>query len=508
MKQIKVISVFLFLSSCIFSNNIFINEIGVSKIYGCFSNFGIELAKAKGDINGDGILDFIVYKGDSDYYAIGKIWIFYGKSQEYPKEISVCNPNVEYSEIDINYPYLAFQINISDFNKDGYDDIAFGKVLKSFTPFEERVYILYGSSFFPSYIDLDNPPEDLRVSIFYNDDIEKYQYFGNVLEAKDINFDGFSDLITSTVIFNHVYEEVIGEIYFFFGSSSGFPERIQLKNPQVHHKKIHIKNNQKGGAGNFKLLDINSDGYYDLVFPCLWNGFNNDREGAGKVVLIYSTIYGFPEIIDMENLPSRSTVIYGAKSYDLIGSKIFSEDINNDKFNDIILCSPSASGPDQERLNAGEIWILYSSRGNFQKVIDLLYIQENYTYIIGEMERGYMGEDISFGDLNEDGFIDMAIASPYINNLAGKVTILYGKSSGWQKIIDLLKPPADVEIFNIEGKEMYDFFGKGVEIADLNGDSLFDIVFGSCRNRKENCITPDCFYCEVNIYYNKNFKFR
>ncbi|MEJ5166959.1 MAG: FG-GAP repeat protein [Thermoanaerobaculia bacterium] len=508
MKQIKTISLFLFLSCCMFSNNIFYKEIGVSKIYGCSSNFGIEFIKEKGDINGDKILDFIVYKPGNNYYPSGKIWIFYGKSQEYPKEISVCNPNIEYSEIDINYPYFAFQINVSDFNKDGYDDLAFGKVLKYTGQIEERIYILYGSSFFPSYIDLDNPPEDLRASIFYNDDIEKYQYFGNVLEARDINFDGFEDLITSTAIFNHIYEEVIGEIYFFYGSSNRFPERIHLKNPELYYEKISVKNNQKGGAGSFKLLDINSDKYFDLVFPCLWDGFNNDREGAGKVVIIYSTIYGFPKIIDMENLPSRSTVIYGAKTYDSIGRKIFSEDINEDKFNDIILCSSSASGPDKDRLDAGEIFILYSSGGNFQKVIDLLYIKENYTYIIGDIERGYMGENISVGDLNEDGFTDLAIASPFINNLAGRVTILYGKMSGWPKIIDFLNPPAEVEIFNIEGKEMYDFFGKGVEIIDLNGDNLFDLVFGSCKNRKENCNTPDCFYCEVNIYYNKNFKFR
>jgi hypothetical protein len=83
-----------------------------------------------------------------------------------------------------------------------------------------------------------------------------------------------------------------------------------------------------------------------------------------------------------------------------------------------------------------------------------------------------LGYALAAGDINGDGFADLAIGAPYALSGTGFVAISYGASGGlgalfvhWQQIVDLAEPG--------------DLLGYAVTVADFNGDGFADVAAGA-----------------------------
>ncbi len=128
-------------------------------------NFGEGISSA-GDINDDGIADFMISAPEADYdnrNSAGKVYVFYGKNGDFP-------PNLHTDTLSLNDGFyitgpeseelLGLKLSrVGDFNQDGIDDIIISASWAN--PNEKikagKVYVIYGrKGKFKNHIDLKN----------------------------------------------------------------------------------------------------------------------------------------------------------------------------------------------------------------------------------------------------------------------------------------------------------------------------------------------------------------
>lgn len=188
--------------------------------------------------------------------------------------------------------------------------------------------------------------------------------------------------------------------------------------------------------------DVNGDGYADILV--------SSRDGN------YVRLYWGGAEFSTQNY----TLIEGWKELQNFGLKVVGiGDINHDGYDEILVYSIdySLSG-----LQKGHVF-LYFGGEDFDTVPDLDFhenwIQDAFGASIG-----------SAGDVNNDGYNDFLIASPYNwSDAIGRVYLFYGADT-------ISSEPSVVFVSNT----VEDFFGQQVTgIGDINNDGYDDIAIGT-----------------------------
>ncbi len=87
----------------------------------------------------------------------------------------------------------------------------------------------------------------------------------------------------------------------------------------------------------------------------------------------------------------------------------------------------------------------------------------------------FFGRSIALGDINGDGYSDVIIGAPGLDNDSvneGRVYVYYGSPSGLPAIPDWFTDPADQSDAS---------FGRAVSSGDVNGDGYYDVIVGAPR---------------------------
>ncbi len=84
----------------------------------------------------------------------------------------------------------------------------------------------------------------------------------------------------------------------------------------------------------------------------------------------------------------------------------------------------------------------------------------------------YVGQAVSVGDFNADGYDDMLIGEEYNRTSAGSAWVVYG---GTSVASTALSTGADAEFY---GTTSYDYFGFAHAAGDLDGDGYDDVAIG------------------------------
>ena len=174
--------------------------------------------------------------------------------------------------------------------------------------------------------------------------------------AGDINGDGFDDIIVSEGGAN----SYAGATYVIYGSSS-ISGDIDLTNlyPSVGFKITGEASDDKSGWDVGSAGDVNGDGFDDLII----GAYNNNPDGvsnAGAAYVIFGKADNFGSDFDLSSIVTasdgRGVKISGKYGNINTGYSVSSAgDVNNDGYDDLIVGAPVASG------NKGDSYIIYGS---------------------------------------------------------------------------------------------------------------------------------------------------
>ncbi|MCT4635319.1 MAG: integrin alpha [Rickettsiales bacterium] len=264
-------------------------------------------------------------------------------------------------------------------------------------------------------------------------DSKGYVIYGNIENALDFdNFTPNDGLVLITPSYNYTYEDDS----YPYSDIDGFANGHTLS-----------------FAGDF-----NNDGYDDILVSIFY--YNNTQ---GIHYLVYGGVYNSSSLYLEDVDSSRGFAIYGAENTKTEVLAQYIGDLNGDGVDDIAIHEASAHPTVSiiyGKNNAQDIYLnsLTSSEGFKIKAQDFL---------------GYWRMFDTIGDINDDGFSDIAIAASDFAEDSSKVFVIFGSSMN--RDIDLNMFNASIG-YNITGFKTESMV-RG--LGDINGDNIPDMLIGS-----------------------------
>ncbi len=479
-----------------------------------------------GDVNDDGFSDFMI---GASRHGSGKgiSYLFFGKDSGWSNEMGVTTANASYvgeSEGDMSGYRIC---GVGNVNRDDYDDILIsapgrnenqGKtylVLGMETGWSKNNPLSVANASFIGEVKGDRSGmaisgwgdangdgiDDILIGAGYNDEGGKdsgqsYLIFGRLYGWKkdmllsdsdasfigspgslsgwalsisgDINSDTLDDLVISGPDYI-IGTEKIGIVYMVYGRESNWSMDMDLVNSNA----VFIGENVSDSFG-YSLStsgDVNGDGNEDILIGAPLN----DKGGldSGQTYLVLGK--GFSWRMNTPLSLADSSFV-GENPRDFFGYECaVVGDVNGDGFNDWVVC---AYLNDESYEDAGQVYLFLGRENNWGHDFNISNADASF---LGENHGDNIGPMCGSGDVNNDGFDDFLISSPWNDQSgtnAGKVYLILGKKNGWE--MDTPLSEADASFL---GENAEDEAGIGTSIqGDVNGDGFDDILIGAPYN--------------------------
>lgn len=208
------------------------------------------------------------------------------------------------------------------------------------------------------------------------------------------------------------------------------------------------------------LGDINGDGYEDVAIGAP----DAAAGGSGLVYLLYGQADRLDEVI-LENLPA----LQGEDNGDHLGSAVAGVgDVNADGYDDFVV---TAIYHDTSIANPGTVYLIYGQSAQFTS-----QTVANQPRWYGETKSDHAGVSLAgVGDLNNDGYDDIAIGATWQDDRRGGVYLIYGQASAFTGEQQLADRPL------LSGANDYDYAGSALAAGDVTGDGLSDLIVSATK---------------------------
>lgn len=337
-----------------------------------------------GDLNGDGLLDFV---SGAAYYStnLGQVRVHNGAN---PLNSAAMNGAVG--------DLLGSSVAMVDFNGDGYADVFTGAMGYNGSEGQISYYAGNQSMSFTGF----------TYTVFTGGTAGGYADMMGVAMTgvRDYNNDGFGDLAVA-----HMTSATTGEVIIYKGHGAGtFSPNIAALYTVSAVDDFHIP--------IVDLGDINGDGKSDILIGETGYNANNDALMEGRVLIAL----GGQSTISMQIDAAAGSSIVG------VGS---AGDFNGDGYDDIFVATRTG--------NMLDAYVIYGS-GNLpgSLSLDSTWLTNNPgSYFHMTLDLSAYGSptdfgmsSISVGDQNNDGYEDLLMTMPDLNNGAGGYFLVYGRA--------------------------------------------------------------------------------
>lgn len=304
------------------------------------------------------------------------------------------------------------------------------------------------------------------------------QIFGyTVSSAGDFDGDGVDDLLTGAPVYDNVKEAEAGAAFIVYGKK-GETRYTDLELPYwidgFSTSLVPANDARTFGATVAPAGDVNGDGLADVLVGA-------PAVAGGAVWVVFGSRERAPAI-DVANMRGTGGFLLTGDSENPIGGTLAGGgDVNGDGYDDIIV------GPgDRGRLSGRQhVYVIFGKPTGFAASIHLpSRIKDVGISISGVGSRFGLSTALN-SDLNDDGFDDIVITSPLLQEgggaANGAVTVFYGRRNlsdlhastriGWQ------------EGFQVRRPKMRGDSGPSLAVVstggDVNGDKIDDAVLSA-----------------------------
>jgi hypothetical protein len=246
--------------------------------------------------------------------------------------------------------------------------------------------------------------------------------------------------------------------------------------------------------------DFNNDGIEDFIF----SGPVTDLVLAGRGIsyLIFGKVGGVGPIDLAALSPSQGFAILGPAGSDGVDmNSAAAGDVNGDGYDDIIIGAPRNSAGGHWN---GAAFVVYGHAGTSGTVdLGVLTAQQGVTLRATPANGGFAGFSVAgIGDINNDGFDDIAVGSTDYSGLTtygGRTYVLFGSSVGFTN--SNLSTLTAQEGFVLDGTQANGFAGYDVTgLGDINGDGIDDFAVSAFLQDNPNSGSQNG---NVYVYYGK-----
>jgi fibronectin type 3 domain-containing protein len=389
-----------------------------------------------GDINGDGFTDLILTAhsvGANEGIVIG-VWGAAGGIL-LPQDLTVIGANAD--------DLLGWSATAAgDMNHDGYDDVVAGGIQMGFgTPPAAT-----GPGF--AEIHWGHPAPNATADRTLTGETDGDMFGFSVSTSGDIDGNGRDDLVVGAP--RHVLNTNNPGLAYVYLSGYNGPGA----DPDTT-----LEGTDNGDAFGYAVSicgDVNDDGYDDVLVTAPSHNSTTDFD-VGKAYLYFGSSSGVGTTPDW-------TYVGKAQS-DLLGySASGVGDINDDGYDDIVVCAPACDAGSVT--NSGEEYVFYGGASGPKNTPDVT--------IQGSVTNGNLGVSVApLGDANNDGIGDFAIGEPNVDNGtttdAGAVDVFFGTTAGISSSPDIVK----------KGSRANGDYGMTVgRGGDCNNDGYADMTVG------------------------------
>ncbi|MFZ5471761.1 MAG: VCBS repeat-containing protein [Myxococcota bacterium] len=269
--------------------------------------------------------------------------------------------------------------------------------------------------------------------------------------AGDVNHDGYGDVVVGAAAWDGVGPDE-GRAYLYLGNASGLASSPAWTADPTDQNGSQF-GTSVGGAG-----DVNGDGHADMVISAKqWDGEAIDE---GRVYLFLGSATG------PSTVPS-----WWADPADQLGARfgrvvaLTTGDVNGDGFGDVAI---SADRWDGQAVDEGRAYLFLGSPSG-------LSAAPVWTADPSDEAGAQFGDWVAgVGDVNGDGYADVAVGAPQADGQAvdeGRVYLYLGSPTGLSATPAWTADPTD----QLDAR-----FGVCVQGAgDVNGDGFGDVIIGA-----------------------------